>query len=720
MSIKSVDYKQQATNNKLLNENERNNTTLSKIANYSTFDKSFQVATSFDSGKCVPVLMQEVYPGDIYKIDTNALVRLSAPASTPMMSLNYDLNFFFVPYDEIDPQFKELMGENPSYGYSDTLLNFPKLKGSQGQDINEVNWVQSPNLKSLDEEQEQQEQEQEQEQGLTNDRILTQLTWVWQYDENDLANYLGIPINTSFVTIVDSSHNIPNVSNGSKYYQSINLYPFLAYGKIWNDWYRDQNLQDSIDISSCFNSSRSLTYFEAENSKPTYISQKQYKQSIIYGVGLAPSSKLPDLFTTCLPYQQKGEPLQLVAGGNVSARLRLNNLVLDPMNIVNGTTTLTSQNESDFRGFNPMWWFKSGSSSNTIYKGINGVLNPNNSQIGNGNYAIQMSNISVNANDIGGSTRKGNSRFFTSSDSNINNERVSYLWLQTPRVELTPTGSVDITNSNPNGGVFTVHDLRNSLVYQHLLENWALCGSRYVEQLKSIWGIEIDPKNINRSELIGGTNETLKWNMVQQTSSSTTNSPLGNLASNLYNSVDCNGIEYAASQHGIIMGILTIRSKINYGGQGLPKIFDYKNMYDLWNPMFNGISEQPVKIKELNFGSKVNDLNKTFGFQEPFINTKMNIDTSSGFMSVKSRQSLFSLFLFGSIYYDKQEASINVKTKSINEQFIIYDPNLIGNSLYNVSNNTKQFYHQFIALFTHNIQYTTKQPLYNSPRVYGI
>ncbi len=711
MSIKNVDYKQQVTNNKLLNENERNNTTLSKIANYSTFDKSFQLATSFDSGKCVPVLMQEVYPGDIYKIDTNALVRLSAPASTPMMSLNYDLNFFFVPYDEIDPQFKELMGENPSYGYSDTLLNFPKLKGSQGQDINEVNWVQSSNLKTV----EAQDVEQDEE------RIITNPAWTWKYDENDLANYLGVPIHSNLVSMIDGNSGVPNTNIGDKFYQSLNLYPFLAYGKIWNDWYRDQNLQDSIDISSCFNSSRSLTYFESDNSKPNFIKQKKYNQSIIYGVGLAPSSKLPDLFTTCLPYQQKGEPLQLVAGGNVSARLRLNNLVLDPMNIVNGTTTLVSQSEGDFKGFNPMWWFKSGSTSNTIYKGISGVRNPNNSQIENGNYAIQMSNISVNANDIGGSTRKGNSRFFTSSDTNINNERVSYLWLQTPRVELTPTGSVDITNSNPNGGVFTIHDLRNSLVYQHLLENWALCGSRYVEQLKSIWGIEIDPKNINRSELIGGTNETLKWNMVQQTSSSTTSSPLGNLASNLYNSVDCNGIEYAASQHGIIMGILTIRSKINYGGQGLPKIFDYKNMYDLWNPMFNGISEQPIKMKELTLELKPNDANKTFGFQEPFIHTKMNIDTSSGFMSIHSRQSLFSLFLFGSRYSDSTTSNgNNVKTKSINEQFITYDPNLIGNSLYNVSNNTKQFYHQFIALFTHNIQYTTKQPLYNSPRVYGI
>lgn len=81
-----------------------------------------------------------------------------------------------------------------------------------------------------------------------------------------------------------------------------------------------------------------------------------------------------------------------------------------------------------------------------------------------------MSNISVTANDLS-SAKSGNSRFFTSSDANLNNERVSYLWLQTPRVTLTPTGSVDITNTNPNGGVFTVHDLRNSLVYQHLLEN---------------------------------------------------------------------------------------------------------------------------------------------------------------------------------------------------------------------------------------------------------
>lgn len=104
MNHHNITNKQQATNNKLVNESERNDTILSRPAHYSTFDKSFQHATTFNAGKCVPILCQEVYPGDMYKIDTESLIRLSAPASTPMMDLNYDVNYFFVPYDQIDPQ----------------------------------------------------------------------------------------------------------------------------------------------------------------------------------------------------------------------------------------------------------------------------------------------------------------------------------------------------------------------------------------------------------------------------------------------------------------------------------------------------------------------------------------------------------------------------------------------------------------------------------------
>nr|CAI9750525.1 hypothetical protein CQNTEFLM_CQNTEFLM_CDS_0005 [uncultured phage] len=68
---------------------------------------------------------------------------------------------------------------------------------------------------------------------------------------------------------------------------------------------------------------------------------------------------------------------------------------------------------------------------------------------------------------------------------------------------------------------------------------------------------------------------------MQQTSNTTSNSPLGSMASNLYNSLSNPTINYAAEQHGLIMAILTVRSKINYGGQGLPIMFDKKKGLDL-------------------------------------------------------------------------------------------------------------------------------------------
>lgn len=108
-----------------------------------------------------------------------------------------------------------------------------------------------------------------------------------------------------------------------------------------------------------------------------------------------------------------------------------------------------------------------------------------------GNYNIQASPISSNNfydSALMVDSYKGNSRFYTSSDTNPNNSRVAWLNL------ITEGGSSYDSNHNPEvinssiagNALFNITDLRNAIVYQHLLENWALCGSRYVEQLKSI------------------------------------------------------------------------------------------------------------------------------------------------------------------------------------------------------------------------------------------
>nr|WEW54516.1 MAG: major capsid protein [Microvirus Sku211] len=582
--------KQQATSNMLVNQSQRADTVVTNVSGMSTFDKSFQKGTTFDSGKLIPILCQEVYPSDTYDIDTNALLRLSAQKSTPFMNINYDVNYFFVPFDQIDPNFKNVMGENESYGFNDTNLEFPKLDLTSAK----------------------------------NGSIS------FQYDENDLGNYLDIPIHTELIGDEDG----------------LMLYPYLAYGKIANDWYRDQNLQDNIDVTSCFNATRTILAKD-------YNKELDYKSTIIYGKGLAPASKLPSYYTTNLPYQQKGNPIPL---GN------FNSLTLNPLTIRN------AQHPETLDLFSPKWYADNG----TPY-----------------NYTRALQTTSA-----------GDTGSFTGGSGSPNHMNLA---LKTEAA----TGVF-------SGAAYNITDIREAIVYQHLLENFALCGSRYVEQLKSIWGIEIDPKAIKRTELIGGYNDSLVYNNVAQTSASTETSRQGNIVTNLYNSIDTPHISYTASQHGYIIGILVVRSAINNGGQGMPKMFRHKDYLDLFNPLFNGISEQPTRNEELYYNATHKEKNKdTFGFNEPFIWTKYNRDTSNGFLSLKSKQSLFPAFLFGEKYTDESQPELTAA-------WMIYNPNIIGNTLYDVSPNTKEFYHQFISLITFNIRYTTKQPLFNSPRVYGI
>lgn len=759
MNHSNITHKQQSTNNRLVNESERNDTTLSRISHYSTFDKSFQHATTFNAGKCVPILCQEVYPGDMYKIDTDSLIRLSAPASTPMMDLNYDVNYFFVPYDQIDPNFKQVMGENDNYGPNTSMPNFPLLVGPSNQnDI--ATMPQSGSLfHALDD-------MEDRSTSNENSTSPTNKIRIFQYGEDDLASYLGVPINSSMCGFAGPKRDgsRPQPGNVDYYYQPLNMYPFLAYGKIWNDWYRDQNVQGSIDITSCFNSptgdrtqARTLIYPDPTDNS-NYNDPNAFQRSIIYGIGLAPASKLPDLYTTCLPYQQKGTPLPIADFSNVNFNISTN---IPQMNVVNkdqstipGMANGLTADQAVNQGFFIPNWYVSNADSSTNKKvyafttGFQGTTSETINQGGfdtsTGNYAIQASantppfdtfrpNGSLNVSQY--KSQYGNSRFLTSSDNNQNNARVAWLNLVTQKGLDLNTNDGSIQAAIEGNALFNITDLRNAIVYQHLLENWALCGSRYVEQLKSIWGISIDPKAIKRTELIGGTNQSLKWNIVQQTSTTTSNSPLGSMASNLYNSLSNPTINYAAEQHGLIMAILTVRSKINYGGQGLPMIFDKKKGLDLWNPLFNGISEQPFKAKYLNYKTSYSQyalgqaMDKAFGFQEPFIDTKMNVDTASGFMSLNSRTSLFPLFLFGQ-KFDSTITSTSsfVGSKLINDTFMVYDPNIIGNTLYKYDGTnsddeaikTSQFYHQFIGLFTHKIQYSSKQPLFNSPKVNGI
>jgi hypothetical protein len=107
------------------------------------------------------------------------------------------------------------------------------------------------------------------------DVLIPQISGPTTFAENGIADYFGLPTKV----------NIPEEDC------PIAL-PFRAYNLIWNDWFRDENLQDSLDVKTD----------TTDDSIITYNIQKRNKKH--------------DYFTSCLPNAQKGESVNISLGSS--------------------------------------------------------------------------------------------------------------------------------------------------------------------------------------------------------------------------------------------------------------------------------------------------------------------------------------------------------------------------------------------------------------------
>lgn len=78
----------------------------------SQFDRSSSVKTSFNVGDVIPFYVDEVLPGDTFKIKTSKVVRLQTLITPMMDNLYLDTYFFFVPNRLVWSHWKEFNGEN--------------------------------------------------------------------------------------------------------------------------------------------------------------------------------------------------------------------------------------------------------------------------------------------------------------------------------------------------------------------------------------------------------------------------------------------------------------------------------------------------------------------------------------------------------------------------------------------------------------------------------
>ena len=195
----------------------------------SSFDRSHGLKTTFDAGYLVPVFVDEALPGDTFNLSMNVFARLATPIRPFMDNLVLDSFFFSVPYRLVWDNFKKFNGEQANPGDSTDFV-LPKMTSPAGGHA-----VQS------------------------------------------LSDYFGLP-------------TVGQIA-GSNTYDHCSLW-HRAYNLIWNEWFRDQNLQNSVTVDKG----------DGPDNPANYVLLRRGKRH--------------DYFTSCLPWPQKGASVPLPLAGN--------------------------------------------------------------------------------------------------------------------------------------------------------------------------------------------------------------------------------------------------------------------------------------------------------------------------------------------------------------------------------------------------------------------
>lgn len=189
----------------------------------------------------------------------------------------------------------------------------------------------------------------------------------------------------------------------------------------------------------------------------------------------------------------------------------------------------------------------------------------------------------------------------------------------------------------------TVNQLRMAFQIQKLYERDARGGTRYIEILKSHFGVTSPDARLQRPEYLGGNRIPINISQIVQQSQTTDSSPQGTPVGLSLTSDTHSDFRKSFVEHGFVLGVMVARYDHTYQ-QGLERFWSRRDRFDYYWPVFANIGEQAVKNKEIFAQGKAVD-DEVFGYQEAWADYRYKPSYATGEMRSTAQLSLDSWHL---------------------------------------------------------------------------
>lgn len=570
----------------------RKNNRFSQIPNSpiqrSVFDRSHDYKTTMDAGYLIPFFVDEILPGDTFKLRVNAFVRMNTLIAPFMDNVFMDTFFFFVPTRLVWDNWQRFCGEQKNPGDSTDFL-IPSLSGTN---------------------------------TFTNGSIF---------------DYMGLPTGVSL-----DPANTP-----------INALPFRAYNLIYNEWFRDENLIDSIPVLTT----------DGPDPVSNYTLRKRGKRH--------------DYFTSALPWPQKGPSVEVGLTGNAPVK------GFDQ----SSSWSFGTSNASNPAGYLAGIGTKYNGPDSDIY--LSGWINQDMFSTPNLGPSVQFENLGSYGNQP---------LVIQDPNHDLNQHRITGIFGK----DFSFTGA--LTPATPNSvyadlsgvNAITINDLRQAFQIQKFYEKWARGGSRYTETLRVMFNVISPDARLQRPEYLGGTHSRVNVVPTAQTSSTDSVSPQSNLSAFGVLGDSAHGFNKSFVEHGYVIGLVCLRADITYQ-QGLNRMWSRRQLFDFYWPTLAHLGEQVVYNKEIYTQGTAED-DGVFGYQERYAEYRYKPSMITGKLRSTDPQTL-------DVWHLAQKFD---NLPKLNQDFIEENPPI--NRVIAVQNEP-----QFFADFWFDLKTSRPMPVYSVP-----